>query len=400
MGCERCGAGILWNTPSRQHHGEFMSGGIFLVRDNDELVEMTEQPYNSEDILQELLAKYPNLLAGDQMDSEEPRRWLLVTREMGLPSDELEGNRWSVDHLFLDQDGIPTLVEVKRSSDTRLRREVVGQLLEYAANAVSYWPVERITAELDRRCEKEGIDLEDTLNNILGPDGDTDDYWEHVRTNLQAGRIRLVFVADVIPKELRRIVEFLNEQMNPADVFALEVKQYVGEGLQTLVPRLIGASERKQVSSGTRAKKRWDEATFLEDLAEASSDEIVALVKRLLAGLRAIEGVEIWWGQGATTASFVPGVAYGKNWVGLFRAVSRGASIQTYFGMLKNREPFASVEKRRELQHRYNAISGITIPDEGIDRYPSFPLEALLKIGALDGFLAIQKWLVEEIRKT
>jgi hypothetical protein len=112
-----------------------MSGGIFLVRDNDELVEMTEQPYNSEDILQELLAKYPNLLAGDQMDSEEPRRWLLVTREMGLPSDDLEGNRWSVDHLFLDQDGIPTLVEVKRSSDTRLRREVVGQLLEYAGHA-------------------------------------------------------------------------------------------------------------------------------------------------------------------------------------------------------------------------------------------------------------------------
>ena len=28
----------------------------------------------------------------------------------------------------------PTLVEVKRSSDTRIRREVVGQMLDYAAN--------------------------------------------------------------------------------------------------------------------------------------------------------------------------------------------------------------------------------------------------------------------------
>ena len=31
---------------------------------------------------------------------------------------------------------MPTLVEVKRSSDTRIRREVVGQMLHYAANAV------------------------------------------------------------------------------------------------------------------------------------------------------------------------------------------------------------------------------------------------------------------------
>ena len=137
---------------------EPMSGGIYLVGDNDELVEMSETSYASEDILQELLAKYPNLLAGDQIDSEEPRRWLLVTREMGLPSDDLSGNRWAVDHLFLDQDGIPTLVEVKRGENTQIRREVVGQLLEYAANAVSYWPVDRITAELDRRCEQENID--------------------------------------------------------------------------------------------------------------------------------------------------------------------------------------------------------------------------------------------------
>jgi len=29
---------------------------------------------------------------------------------------------WALDHLLLDQDAIPTLVEVKRSSDTRIRK--------------------------------------------------------------------------------------------------------------------------------------------------------------------------------------------------------------------------------------------------------------------------------------
>jgi hypothetical protein len=31
----------------------------------------------------------------------------------------------------LDQDAVPTLVEVKRSSDTRIRREVMGQMSDY-----------------------------------------------------------------------------------------------------------------------------------------------------------------------------------------------------------------------------------------------------------------------------
>src|SRR5262249_20940385 len=103
-----------------------MNGGIFLIQSGGGLVEMKEQPYDTEPVLLELLAKYPNLLAGDQMDGAAPRRWLLVSREMGVPSEEEGGDRWSLDHLFLDQDAIPTLIEVKRSSDTRIRREVVG----------------------------------------------------------------------------------------------------------------------------------------------------------------------------------------------------------------------------------------------------------------------------------
>jgi len=110
---------------------------MFVLRDNGELIEMQGQAYDSESLLQDLLARYPNLLAGDQIDSLAPRRWLLISREMGLPSDEGGANRWAVDHLFLDQDAIPTIAEVKRSTDTRIRREVVGQMLGALANVES-----------------------------------------------------------------------------------------------------------------------------------------------------------------------------------------------------------------------------------------------------------------------
>ena len=119
--------------------------------------------------------------------------------------------RWYVDHLLLDQDAIPTMVEVKRSGDTRIRREVIGQILEYASNAVVYWPVEKIQAELGRECERRGRNMEEALREQLDLEPDAiGGFWEEVKTNLQAGKIRLIIVADEIPPELRRILEFLN----------------------------------------------------------------------------------------------------------------------------------------------------------------------------------------------
>jgi hypothetical protein len=103
-----------------------VTGKIYLLQENGSLESLTEQPYASESLLQELLGTYPDLLAGDQISESAPRRWLLVSREMGVPLEEDGGGQMSLDHLFLDQDGIPTLIEVKRSSDPRIRREVVG----------------------------------------------------------------------------------------------------------------------------------------------------------------------------------------------------------------------------------------------------------------------------------
>ena len=102
--------------------GEYtLSGKIFLLQEGNKLVEMEEKEYVSEDILQDLIAKYPNLLAGDEMDVDVPRKWLLVQREQVLPYDNTGLKLFYLDHLFLDQDGIPTIVETKRSSDNRLK---------------------------------------------------------------------------------------------------------------------------------------------------------------------------------------------------------------------------------------------------------------------------------------
>jgi hypothetical protein len=110
--------------------------------------------FASEDDFQDLLARFPVLLAGDQMKSADPRRFLLVEREHPIASEPGGPGRWALDHLFLDQEGVPTLVEVKRSTDTRIRREVAGQMLDYAANAILHWPAEELRRRLEALCAK------------------------------------------------------------------------------------------------------------------------------------------------------------------------------------------------------------------------------------------------------
>ncbi len=76
---QRCNARAATFVARKPRHvcvlGEACVGGvIYLMRQNGELVEMNERGYDTEDLLQGYLADHPDLLAGDQIDEDEPRR--------------------------------------------------------------------------------------------------------------------------------------------------------------------------------------------------------------------------------------------------------------------------------------------------------------------------------------
>jgi hypothetical protein len=245
---------------------------VFLVgQDRESLITLEETGYVEEAVLQDYLVDYPDLLPGDQIDPENPRRWLLVAQEMGVPGEEDGTGRWSLDHLFLDQDGIPTFVECKRSVDTRARREVVAQMLDYAANGVEYWSMDRLRQAAAETAQGRGRSLDEEIAGLLdGDETDVEAYWDTVEGNLRAHRVRLVFVADSTPKELRRLVEFLNEEMANVEVLAVEVKQFQresGRGQTALVPRVVGLTEAAR-EKGSRPRKR--KLTQQEFLAECT----------------------------------------------------------------------------------------------------------------------------------
>ena len=379
-----------------------MSRGIFLITEKNEPVEMREEPYGSEAMLQKLLADHPAILAGDQIDRENPRRWLFITQELSLASEEEGAGRWFVDHLFIDQDAVPTIIEVKRSTDTRIRREVVGQMLDYAANAVLYLPIQTIRERFEAQCENRGRTPGQELLDTLGISDDGETFWQKVKVNLQAGKVRLVFVADEIPSELRRIVEFLNEQMDPAEVLAVEIKQYVSGNLRTLVPSVIGQTQEAQQrkSTGTsspRQTRQWDEASFFEELRNRSGAVEVDVAQKLLLWGKA-HATRTNWGKGTRSGSFTPTLEHDGEEYSLFVCYTSG-TVEATFDYLRWKPALKDEAKRMDLRERLNGVAGFSIAESQITRRPSIRLSTLAQGSALSDFLAVMDWLANEIKK-
>jgi len=241
-----------------------MKGSIYLNSD-DELIEMEKEPYEYEDLLQEMLATHPRLLAGDQMAENDSPQWLLIAREAAVPDSRGSSGRWSADHLFADQNGIPTIIEVKRGANTQVRREIVGQILDYAAHASLHLEAETLHSRYVETCENRGIDPDEQLASVLDGE-DPIDFWQKVETNFRSKRIRLLFVADEIPSELKRVVEFLNESMDAVEVFAIEVSQYTSENSQAFVPRLYGQTEEARATSSSDSRTGSEYVESEQDL--------------------------------------------------------------------------------------------------------------------------------------
>ena len=381
-----------------------MSGKIYLIEGDETFRSLRETPYDSESLLQRLLATHPEVLAGDQIDVSAPRRWLLVEREYGIPDKEAGSDRWALDHLFLDQDGIPTLVEVKHSENTEVRRKVTGQMLDYAANAVRYWPVEKMRASFEGTCEARGEDPATQIAALIeaAPNNETtaEIFWQDVEANLQRGRIRMLFVADYIPTELQRIVEFLNEQMKPAEVLAVEVKQYTGDGdLRTLVPTVIGQTAEAQQRKGklSQNQTRWNKESFFEALAANESAESVQVAHHLYEWAER-KGLRFWWGKGEQEGSFFPILDSADVSHTLFAAwTQRGINIQ--FQYMK--KPFGSLDKRREVQDRLNAIPDVQIIEDNLTGRPSISYSILAEDDdRLETLLRTFDWYIGKLRST
>jgi hypothetical protein len=269
-------------------------------------------------------------------------------------------------------------------------------MLDYAANAASYWDVDKIRSLYEVACENEGLDPRQEWADKVKLETSYDEYWEEVSQNLQTGKLRMIFVADEIPFELKRVVEFLNEQMKPAEVLALEIKQYASESHKTLIPRVFGQSSKLQSkkAGGVQPAKQWDETSFNKVLEEQQGQAGLQLSRRIMDWVKK-NGLDSWYGYGANNGSYYPIIRYGDETLAPFAMWTHGL-FEIQLRRMKKIPVYNDPEKRRQLLNRLNSIEGVSVSKKNIDGYP---MSALYNESSLQLFLGIWEEFIKEIRE-
>lgn len=206
-----------------------------------------------EEALQTLIEKHPGVLPGKQMDpgSDDPPRFILLRREMPVAGG-------SLDHLLVDQRGVLTLVEAKLIENAESHRQVIGQIVQYAANAADAWGDGRVREKAAEFWSDRGRDVGELLREAFGGEIDVETFWNEVEENLQQGKLRLIIAADELRPEVRRMIEYLNAEMRRAEVYGLELRCYGDEaGSLVLVPHLVGQTQVSADRKVSGKAVRW-----------------------------------------------------------------------------------------------------------------------------------------------
>lgn len=311
--------------------------------------------------LKRLLLGNLDLIPGDQIKPEDPRRWILIKDEMPVPDPSTGSNRWSVDLFLVDHDGIPTFVECKRHDDSRSRREVIGQMLEYAANGHYFWNSSELLELATKTAERNGLTLENYLNKLDSTMVEVDSFFEIVENNLKEGQLRLVFFLEEAPQELKSIVDFLNRQMERTEVLIVEAKQYLCDNTKVVVPVLFGYTEqarlvKKSVTVNMASSRKWDEKSFFNALGPHQANTARNLMKFGLA----TTGRNIEWGAGKERGSFTARLVIGSNRFSLFSVYTTG-ELSVNFGWNYQKTKRLNSKLSEEYRKKVNEKLGVTI---------------------------------------
>lgn len=142
---------------------------------------------------------------------------------------------------------------------------MIGQLIDYAS-ALHGTACDNFAAPFAKR--NKSVALEVAVEAAAGAPLDAAAFRENVSTRLRLGQLRLVVAVDEIHDDLRRAVEFLNENSTDNVVsFALEIGYFKQGSFEILVPRTFG----HEVEVAGTINTRWTAEEVEQAVAELPS---------------------------------------------------------------------------------------------------------------------------------
>ena len=256
-----------------------------------------DDPSVAEDQIQRLVFDHPKVLPIQELD-ESFFPAVAVGREVGT-------SVGPIDALYVSPSGGVTVVEAKLWRNPQARREVVGQIIDYAT-ALSSWSYEDLDRASRNASGKSLWELVRSHDERELPSGEAV-FIDAVSRNLRSGRFLLLVVGDGIREEVERMASYV--QTAPRLQFHLaliELRIYASDDnrLRTVVPSVVArtaeitravvkvdVADRAQVdvdvtvpiddSRSSRRKLTMDQ--FCKELGDRTSQTVVDLIRGILA---------------------------------------------------------------------------------------------------------------------
>ncbi len=344
-----------------------------LLIEGDKSRPLAQVKFTEEVKLQDYLEEHPSLIPVEDIDEKAPPL-LCIGREVGVSSG-------SVDLLFIDRDGLLTVVETKLAESREVRRTVVGQIIEYASY-IYQWTADdvyRVADEYFSKSDKapsdyKGCTLDDAMGRFAEGDFSPDDFRNNIGQHLRDGKIRLLIAVDELVDPLRATVIFLNKNSN-FDILLLQLKSF-GESKtrKVLIPTLFGYKPPTPPTP-----QRLNKDIFLARCHEGGHKvaEELYLKAEALAGKRRSKGDSIRWGVSGHSyrISRVDETIFVNNpngWLSLWLYVVEkyGEAGQRYLEKLRNIADFGSKVDDYK-RHKEPSFLTFTMTSEDIDAFIS-----------------------------
>jgi len=149
--------------------------------------------------LQELVHNHPDALPIPEIDPAFSGA-ISICREMNTPAGP-------IDNLLVTPSGLPVLVECKLWRNPQARREVVGQVLDYAKE-LARWT----SADIEREASRRGVPSVIERVRAHAPEVDEAAFNDTLTTSLARGRCLLLIVGDGVREGVEAIFEHLADQ--------------------------------------------------------------------------------------------------------------------------------------------------------------------------------------------
>lgn len=279
-----------------------------------ERIPLTEKLFQ-EDWLQNLIHENPQILPVDNLE-------IGFTPLIALGR-EIPTNVGYIDNLFISSDGYLTILETKLWRNPEAKREVVGQIIDYAKELTN-WTFEKLNSAVKHKnSENKGIIEAIQEFEELDEEYETK-LIDSIERNLKRGRFLLLIVGDGIRESVEDMVDYLSHSAQllfTLGLVELQVYKAAIDDSYIVVPNLITRTREitravikiennadvsvevksdfsQSTKSSTYSRTTITEEDFFEQLESNTNKKIAEFSKEILH--EAIEnGFHIDWNQGS-----------------------------------------------------------------------------------------------------